>query len=61
MFEEMDEILTPDDVCEILKIGKNALYELLLSGRLHAYRNGRCWRIPKRAVSMFIYEQANLK
>ena len=61
MLESYDDILTPDEVCEVLKVGKNALYELLLSGRLHAYRNGRCWRIPKKAVIQYICEQAHLK
>ena len=47
MLESYDDILTVDEACEALKIGKNALYDLLNSGALKAMRNGRVWRIPK--------------
>ena len=60
MLESYDDIMTPDEVCEVLRIGKNALYELLSSGQLKAYRNGRVWRIPKGAVVECICKSANL-
>ena len=60
VFEEMDDILTPEDACAIMKVGKNRLYELLSTNQLKAYRNGRVWRIPKRAVVEYICKAANL-
>lgn len=48
-----------DEACEILRIGYNAMYELLSTGKLKAYRNGRVWRIPKVAVQDFILRQIN--
>ena len=60
MLEGIDDLLTSEQVAEILKIGKNALYELLASGDLKAYRNGRVWRIPRQAVEEYIRTQANL-
>ena len=60
MLEQYDDLLTTDEACEALKIGKNALYELLASGSLKAFRNGRVWRIPRRAVEEFICRQSNL-
>lgn len=60
MLESFDEIMTPDEVCEVLRIGKNALYELLATGQLKAYRNGRVWRIPKKAVVEYICTAAKL-
>ena len=60
MLERYDDILTADEGCEVLRIGKNALYELLQSGQLKGYRNGRVWRIPKKSVIEFICTQANL-
>lgn len=60
MLERYDDILTADEACEVLRIGKNALYELLQSGQLKGYRNGRAWRIPKKSVIEFICTQANL-
>ena len=47
MFSEYPDILTVEEACEALRIGYNAAYELLRSGKLRAYKNGRVWRIPK--------------
>lgn len=60
MLEAFDDLLTAEEACEALKVGKNALYELLATGRLKGYRNGRVWRIPKQAVEEFIRTQARL-
>ena len=60
MLEQYDDVLKTDEACEALRIGYNALYELLASGRLKGYRNGRTWRIPKAAVADFILNNANL-
>jgi excisionase family DNA binding protein len=60
MLSEYPDILTTDEACEALRIGYNALYDLLQSGKLKAYRNGRLWRIPKKSVIEFILEQSKL-
>lgn len=60
MLEMYDDLLTAEEACEALKMGKNALYELLASGKLKAFRNGRVWRIPRLAVEAYIRAQANL-
>ena len=60
MLSEYPDILTTDEACEALRIGYNALYGLLQSGKLKAYRNGRLWRIPKKSVIEYILEQSKL-
>ena len=50
MLNEYPDILTTEEACEALRVGYNALYELLQSGKLKAYRNGRVWRIPKKSI-----------
>lgn len=60
MLEGIDDLLTTEQVAEILKIGKNALYKLLANGDLKAYRNGRVWRIPRQALEEYIRTQAKL-
>lgn len=60
MLEGYDDLLTSEEACEALKIGKNALYELLANGTLKAYRNGRVWRIPKAAIEAYIRAQAGM-
>ena len=61
MFEEFADVLTADEACEALRIGYNALYELLNSGKLKGFRNGRVWRIPKQALQIYILESAQIK
>ena len=60
MFEEYGDVLTAEETCEALRIGYNALYDLLNSGKLKGYRNGRVWRIPRLALQEYITEQAKL-
>lgn len=60
MLEQYDDLLTAEETCEVLKMGKNALYSLLGSGTLKSFRNGRVWRIPKQAVIEFICSQSKL-
>ena len=61
MFESYDDILTVEEACEALKIGYNAMYELLKAGELKGYRNGRVWRIPKAALVEYIQHSSKLK
>lgn len=60
MLEQFEELMTADEACEALRIGKNALYRLLNDQKLKAYRNGRVWRIPRQAVEEYIRTQARL-
>lgn len=60
MLESYDDLLTTEEACEALKVGKNTLYALLRSQKLKGYRNGRVWRIPRIAVEEYIRAQANL-
>ena len=60
MFESYDDVLTVEEACKALKIGYNAMYELLNTGKLRGYRNGCVWRIPKAALVEFIREMAKM-
>ena len=60
MLNEYPEILTTEEACEVLRVGYNTLYDLLLSGKLKAYRNGRLWRIPKKSIIEYVIEQSKL-
>jgi len=57
MLENWDDFLTVEELCEVLKIGRNAAYTLLNSGELKALRNGRVWRVPKQAVIEYVNRQ----
>ncbi|MCI9347673.1 MAG: helix-turn-helix domain-containing protein [Oscillibacter sp.] len=55
-FENLERytFLTPQDIMDILNIGKNTAYTLLNSGRLRGFRVGRSWRIAAEALEEFI-------
>ena len=57
MLEGIDDLLTTEQVAEILKIGKNALYKLLANGDLKAYRNGRVKQQKNMSVRKLSYKQ----
>ena len=61
MFENYDDVLTVEEACEALKIGYNAMYELLNTGKIKGYRNGRVWRIPKASLVEYIQSSSKLK
>ena len=56
-FYERSDILLIEDVMELLCIGRNTAYNLLRNGDLKGFRIGRCWRIPKASVDLYIMEQ----
>ena len=57
MFSDYNDVLSVSDVCEILLIGRNRVYELLNAGLLPGFRIGRSWRIPKKSLEMYIIKK----
>lgn len=54
MFTEYDEILSIEDVMEILHIGKNSVYSLLKSNEIRNIRVGKRYIVLKQSVINFI-------
>ena len=54
MFNEYCDVVTIEELCEMLRIGRNKAYELLRSGKIHAFRCGRTWIVSKDAVECFV-------
>lgn len=54
MLSNYDDILTADEVRQILKIGKNYCYELLKSNTIPSLKIGNCYRIPKSNLINYI-------
>lgn len=52
--DDFQEILTVDDVMQMLYIGRNTVYNLLNSGKLKGFRIGRTWKIPKDCLTDYI-------
>ena len=60
MMDEYPDVLTTEEACEVLRIGSNAIYDLLREGKLKGFRNGRVWRIPKAAIQAYITDCVKL-
>ena len=58
MFNNFDDVLTVDELCEALKIGKNAAYRLLNEGKVKGFRIGRVWKISKSSLESYIRQQS---
>lgn len=58
--DSSQDIITIDELCEWLAIGKNAAYHLLNSGDIKAFKIGRIWKIPRGSVTEYIIKQSGL-
>ncbi len=54
MLEQYEDVLTIEDLKEILNIGRGSVYDLLNRGVIPALRIGRNWKIPKSAVIEYL-------
>ena len=60
MLDEYPDVLTAEGAADVLRVGYNALYRLLSSGKLKAYKNGRVWRIPKESIKEYILDSTKM-
>ena len=56
-----NDILRIEDVMEYLNIGKNTIYGLLQSGELKAFKIGKLWKIPRKALEEYVEKAMNGK
>lgn len=54
MLEQYNDVLTIEELCEVLMIGRNRAYELLKTGQLRGFQIGRIWKIPKIALEDYL-------
>lgn len=57
---EYEELISIDELCNTLNIGKNAAYNLLKTGEIKAFRIGRVWKIPKLSVQEYILTKSHI-
>lgn len=48
------ELITLDELCESLMIGRNTAYQLLNTKQIPSFRIGRVWKIPRSSVNEYI-------
>ena len=56
-FETLIVKFNADELQEMLRIGRSKAYQLLRSGSIKAFHNGRVWMIPKKSVIEFVLGQ----
>ena len=54
---EQIELLTVEQLCQLLQIGKNTAYKLIQTGKIKGFRVGRSWKIPRDSVVEYIKKQ----
>jgi len=54
MFDTYKDVVTINDVCSMLAIGKSRAYRLLREGELRGFKIGRTWKITKDSVIEYI-------
>ena len=61
MYNDKIDLVTIDEFCKILMVGKNTAYSLLKSGAIKSFKINRVWKIPRVSVDEYIKIQSNLK
>lgn len=51
---DYDDILTVDEITEILKIGKSGVYSLLKEGEIEHKKLGTRYLVPRKSIERFI-------
>lgn len=54
---EQIELMTVEQLCKILQIGKNTAYKLLQTSKIQSFKLGRSWKIPRDSVIEYIKNQ----
>ncbi len=57
LFETYPDVVSIDEIQQMLRIGKNAVYELLKTQKLKSIKVGKRYIVPKKYVIDFLLEQ----
>lgn len=61
MLNDYGDILTLNNLCEVLKISENVAYRLIRNNTISAFKVGRIYKIPKKAVEDYILTAAHMQ
>lgn len=59
MLEEYKDVLDINDLCEVLRLGRNSVYKLLKSEEIQAFIVSGKYRIPKQSVIIYLESKIN--
>lgn len=60
MLNDYGDILTVDELCEVLRISENVAYRLIRENNISAFKVGRIYKIPKKAIENFISTESKI-
>ena len=60
MQESYVELITIDELCELLMIGRTTAYRLLRTKEINAFKIGKVWKISKASVENYVKERSNI-
>ena len=58
--DNYSEVLLPEEVMDILQIGKSTLYSYLSSGTIKSIKIANKYRVPKQYLLDFIYQNKDV-
>ncbi|HDR7661450.1 helix-turn-helix domain-containing protein [Bacillus wiedmannii] len=61
MFQRYDDVVTIEDLMEMLDIGRNKAYELLQSGQIKSFKVGKSYRIPKICIQNYVLAKVQIQ
>lgn len=61
MFEEYNDLITLEEMQQLLGIGKNTAYKLVKEHKIKCFRIGKLWKIPKRSIEEYILIQSGIQ
>lgn len=53
-FHTNSELLTRDEVMELLKIGRSTFYKLIREGKLKGFMDGNRYKVPVQSIEKYI-------
>lgn len=52
---QSNTLISIDELCSELCMSRNSIYQLLSDGRLHGFKVGRVWKVPRESLDEFIH------
>lgn len=59
--DQIDQVMTLDELAIYLKLPKSTLYKLVQGGRIPGQKLGKQWRFGKQAIDQWLNNEQNIK
>lgn len=61
MLKDYPDVLLTEDVCKVLRVCRQTVYNLVLKGKLKTIPNGRIYKFPKLFVIEFMVANSQVQ